>query len=76
MGRSFRRKAAEVILPPKSAPPMPYDTEQVSPSLFVAISPSPPTFVLFAQAMCSRGRDSHCIQIGETSEQAERQCTA
>lgn len=46
MGRSFRRKAAEVILPPKSASLMPYSTRQVSLALLAI---SPPTFILLAQ---------------------------
>lgn len=46
-------------MPPKSASPVPYDTEQVPPLLLAAISP--PTFVLFAQATRSWGRDSLAV---------------
>lgn len=70
-GRSFSRKAAEVILPLKSASPMPYDSGQDPPSLLVTATP--PSFVLFTRALCSWGRDSRCMQVGGTFGQAERQ---
>lgn len=54
MGRSFKRKAAEVILPPKSASLMPYGTGHVTPLPLLAISPS--TFIILAQEQAFPGK--------------------
>lgn len=54
MGRNFRRKAAEVILPPKPASLMSYDTGRVSPLLLLAISS--PSFILLSQEQAFPGK--------------------
>lgn len=54
MGRIFRRKAAEVILPPSVSLLMPYGTGQVSPLPLLAISP--PTSILLAQEQAFLGK--------------------